>query len=89
VRRPERLQIEMRTLSLDQMLPLEHQTRNVWAYVDSLDLSPLYKKIQAVEGLPGRDHTDPRILLALWMFATIEGVSSARRLEKLTTRDSA
>ena len=89
VRRPERLQIEMRTLSLDQMLPLEHQARNVWAYVDSLDLSPLYEKIQAVEGLPGRDHTDPRILLALWMFATIEGVSSARRLEKLTTRDSA
>ena len=89
MRRAERFQIELRTLSLDQMLPLEHQARNVWAYVESLDLSPLYQKIQAVEGTPGRDHTDPRIVLALWMFATIESVSSARRIEKLTTRDTA
>jgi transposase len=89
VRRAERCQIEMRTLSLDQMLPLEHQARNIWAYVESLDLSPLYQKIQAVEGQPGRDHTDPRILLALWMFATSESVSSARRIAKLCTRDSA
>ena len=89
VRRPERFQIEWRTLSLDQMLPELHQARNVWAYVESLDLSPLYENIQAVQGQPGRDHTDPRILMALWMFATIEGVSSARRIAKLTTRDAA
>ena len=89
MRRAERCQIEMRTLSLDQMLPLEHQARNIWAYVESLDLSPLYQKIRAVEGQPGRDHTDPRILLALWMFATSESVSSARRIAKLCTRDSA
>ena len=89
MRRAERCQIEIRTLSLDQMLPLEHQARNILAYVESLDLSPLYQKIRAVEGQPGRDHTDQRILLALWMFATSESVSSARRIAKLCTRDSA
>ncbi|MEW5919093.1 MAG: transposase [Gemmatimonadota bacterium] len=52
-------------------------------------MSPLYAKIQAVEGGAGRDAVDPRILLALWMFATIEGVSSARHLERLTERDIA
>ena len=58
----------------------------MWRYVDSLDLSPLYAKIQAVEGLPGRDAVDPKILMALWMFATIEGISSARQLDRLCER---
>jgi transposase len=71
------------------MLPADHRARIVWRYVDALDLSPLYVKIQAVEGMPGRDAVDPRILLALWMFATIEGINSARHLERLCERDLA
>jgi transposase len=49
----------------------------------SLDLSEFYERIRAVEGQPGRDPIDPRILLALWLYATIDGVGSARRLERL------
>lgn len=89
VKRPERRQIEWRPVALDQLLPSDHQARSVWAYVDSLDLSPLYEKIQAVEGKAGRDAVDPKILMALWMFATIEGVSSARQLDRLCARDLA
>lgn len=87
VKRPERFQIQWRDASLDQLIPKDHRVRSVWAYVDSLDLSPLYAKIQAVEGVAGRDAVDPRILMALWMYATIEGVSSARHLERLAKRD--
>lgn len=83
------MQIEWRPVALDQLLADNHQARSVWAYVDSLDLSPLYGKIQAVEGKAGRDAVDPKILMALWMFATIEGVSSARQLDRLCTRDLA
>ena len=61
--------------------------RAVWASVDSLDLAALYAKIRAVEGGVGRDAVDPKILLALWIFATIEAVSSARHLTRLCTRD--
>ena len=43
--RVERRQIEWRPLSLDQMLPAEHTARQVWAYVESLDLSELYQQI--------------------------------------------
>jgi transposase len=89
VKRPERAQVRWRDASLDQMVPRDHRVRAVWAYVESLDLAPLYAKIQAVEGGAGRDAVDPRILLALWMFATIEGVSSARHLERLAERDIA
>jgi len=76
-------------MALDQLLPADHRARIVWAYVDSLDLSPLYAKIQAVEGKPGRDAVDPKIGLALWLFATIEAVSSARQIDRLCQRDLA
>lgn len=82
-KRAERLQIRMRTLSLNQMLAEDHSVRLVWAYVESLDLTELYAKIRAVEGSAGRDPIDPKILLALWLFATIEGIGSARRLARL------
>ena len=77
----------MQLLSLDQWLDAEHRVRLVWQYVESLDLSELYASIKAVEGHVGRDAIDPRILFALWLFGTLEGVSSARRLAELTTRD--
>lgn len=87
--RPERRQVEMQFLSLDQWLDDEHRVRIVWQYVESLDLSELYQQIWAVEGHVGRNPVDPQILFALWLFATLEGISSARRLEELTTRDIA
>ena len=87
VKRPERNQVQWRDASLDQLIPNDHRVRSVWAYVDSLNVKSLYQKIRSVEGGAGRDAVDPKILLALWMFATIEGVSSARHLCRLCTRD--
>ncbi len=89
VKRPERKQMEWRPLALDQLIPADHRVRVVWRYVESLDLEPLYAQIKAVEGGVGRDAVDPRILMALWMFATIEGISSARQLGRLCERDLA
>lgn len=83
VQRAERRQIEWQAFSLDQLLPAEHTARLVWAYVESLDLSRLYEKIQAHENGPARNPIDPQLLLAAWLLATIEGVSSARRLNRL------
>jgi transposase len=84
---PERRQIEMRMVALDELVEPEHRVRLVWDYACACDLSSLYARIRAVEGHVGRDAVDPRLLFALWLFATIEGVASARRLEKLTQRD--
>jgi len=55
----------------------------VWAFVEGLDLSSLYAWIKAIEGHPGRPPIDPRILVALWLYATLEGVGSARALDRL------
>ncbi|MGH7134582.1 MAG: IS1182 family transposase [Pirellulales bacterium] len=83
LRLPERNQVEIRFLALDQLLPDDHQARLVWAYVEGLDLTPLYQAIQARQGVAGRDANDPRILMALWLYATFDGVGSARRLDQL------
>jgi transposase len=83
LRTPERRQVEMQWLALDELLEPEHPVRVVWQAVMALDLSRWLQTIEAVEGTPGRDATDPRLLLALWVYATVDGVGSARRLAKL------
>src|SRR5712692_9337054 len=83
LRRAQRNQVTMRMLALDDLLPADHRARVVWEYVQGVDVTPLYQHIRAVEGSKGRDATDPKILLALWLFATIEGVGSARALARL------
>jgi transposase len=89
VKRPERSQVVWRAMELDRLLPPDHRARIVWRFVEQQDLSSLYSRIKAVEGGVGRDAVDPRILLALWLFATIEGVASAREIERLCERDLA
>ena len=86
---PQRSQVETQFLSLDQWLDLDHRVRIVCQYVESLDLTELYQSIKATHHSVGRDAIDPRILFALWLFATIEGLSSARRIDELTRRDIA
>jgi transposase len=83
VQRPERRQIEFQAFSLDELVPADHEARAVWSYVEQLDLSRLYSPIRAVEGVAGRDAIDPKILLALWLYATLQGMGSARALDKL------
>lgn len=81
--RPERLQAEFRAESLDQRLDRDHPARVIWAIVEGLDLSRLYERIAAVEGEAGRNPSDPRVLFALWLYACVDSVGSARKLEKL------
>ncbi len=88
-KRPERRQVEMQFLSLDEWLDPNHRVRTVWQYVESLDLSSLYEPIKATVGTAGRDAIDPQILFALWLFATLEGITSARKIDALRKRDIA
>lgn len=69
--------------SLDQTLTPDHVARVVWEFVAGLDLSPLHARVKAVEGRPGQPPIDPRILLALWLLATLDGVGSAREVDRL------
>jgi len=68
---------------LEGLLPPDHPARAVWAFVEQLDLSPLLDAIKAREGEPGHPPPDPQILMALWLYATIDAVGSARALARL------
>lgn len=85
LRLAERHQGEFRLVVLDRLLPPDHQVRVVWDYVCQVDLAPILAKVQAVDGKPGRDTTDPRIVLCLWLYATLEGIGSARELDRQCT----
>ncbi len=78
-----RAQLELRPVDLEGLLPGDHRARLVWQFVEGLDLSELYGEVRAVEGHAGRPAIDPRILMALWLYATLEGVGSARALARL------
>src|SRR5918993_601437 len=83
LRKAERRQVSLRPISLEDLLPPDHRARFVWAFAERLDLSALCGAIKAVEGRPGHPPADPRLLLALWLHATVEGVGSAREPDRL------
>ena len=89
LRRPKRDQIELGVVDLDGLLPADHLARTIWRYVEGLDLGALYEPIKAREGTAGHPPIDPRLMLALWLYATSEGVGSARALARLCESENA
>jgi len=75
--------------SLDEIIPEDHLVRDVWGYVDSLNLSIMLSKIKSCENRAGRPATDPKILLALWLFGTVKSIGSSRVLEEYSREHDA
>ena len=71
-----RSQIELRASDLESLLSEDHRARLVWGYVVHQDLSKLFEAIKARGSNAGRAAIDPRILFALWLYATLDGVGS-------------
>jgi transposase len=84
---PERNQVELRACDLDSLLATDHPARTVWAFVNALDLAPLYAQIRSAGSRAGAPAIDPTILVALWLWATVDGVGSAREIDRLCERD--
>lgn len=81
--RPNRQQVEWRPVALDALLAEDHPARALWAYAERVDLGPLDAEVRSVEGHAGRPASDRRVLFALWLYATFDGVGSARKLARL------
>lgn len=84
-----RNQVELLMTDLEGLIAPEHQVRIVWAFAEAQDLSVLYGMIEARGSNPGRAAIDPRIMLALWLNATLDGVGSSRELERRCEEDMA
>ena len=87
--RPDRSRADPNPKSIDELIPEDDPARLVWELVEDLDMTGLYEKIKSAEGHAGRPAIAPVILVALWAYATVEGIASARRLKKLCYRDDA
>ena len=83
LREPDRAQIALRVVDIDSLIGQEHPVRVIWNYVEGLDLSVLEDRIKAREHSVGHPAIAPRLLLALWLYASSEGVGSARALQRL------
>jgi transposase len=83
LRRPNRDQVTPIPAYLDALLPDDHLARLFWAAVGRLDLSAFTADLKVVEGGPGRAAADPHLLGTLWLYATSQGVTSARELDRL------
>jgi transposase len=86
---PNRLQIELRASDLESLLPEDHRARLVWGYVTRQDLSKLFEAVKARGSNAGRAAIDPRILFALWLYATLDGVGSGREVARLVLEHDA
>ena len=83
VRKPNRQQLQWVPRDLDGALAEDHPARAIWGVLEQMDLARFYGAIKATLDQPGRPATDPQVLLAVWLLATVEGIGSARRLDRL------
>ena len=77
-----RQQLVLRSIDVEQLIDEDHSARLIWQRIGRLDLSLYHAQIEAVEGHAGREHTDPQLLINLWIYAYSRGVSSARELAR-------
>lgn len=89
VKRPDRRQAILRPQVLDELIPPDHRARAIVKFLEQMDLEAFYAPIKSRGDEPGRPATDPAMLIALWLFATSEGIGSGRQLERLCERDDA
>ena len=85
---PDRQQL-LSAITIDELLEADHPARAVWSYVQGLDLALLYDPIRARGSVAGRPAIDPRLLVALWLYATLSGFTSARELADLCVHHDA
>ena len=83
LRRPQRDQVLMEPVCLEDRLAADHPARTVWKVVERLDLSAFYAAITARGSEPGRAATDPKLLVGLWLYAAVDGVGNGRELDRL------
>ena len=87
LRKVDRAQVRMVPCSLEETLPAEHDARLVWDLVARLPMKAFEDKVSARGSGPGRPATDPRVLIALWIYAGIRGIGCGREVDRLVHCD--
>ena len=78
----DRKQVVLEKLDIEELIPADHAARNIWEVLGRVDLSRFEADVKAVEGHAGRSRWEPRLLIAIWVYAYTRGISSAREIER-------
>ena len=88
VRTPERTQVEMVSASLDDLIHEDHIVRKIWQFVIDMDTSVLYSDLKTQKGKAGQRAIDRKVLLTLWLYALISGITSGREIARRIESDN-
>jgi transposase len=89
LREPVRDEVRLRAFDLDSLIDEDHPARVIWAYAAKVDMAAFEARVRSREGSPGMPQTSPHLLLALWLYATTDGIGSARALARACENVSA
>jgi transposase len=78
----DRQQVVLEPLDVEQLIPEGHAARSIWEILGRLELSRFLGSVKSVEGHAGRNLWQPRLLIAMWIYAYSRGISSAREIER-------
>jgi len=85
----DRQQVVLEALDVEALIASEHPARNLWELLGRMDLSRFAIGLKSVEGHAGRNAWEPRLLIALWIYAYSRGLSSAREIERQCAHEPA
>jgi len=86
---PQRLQVEIKYGALDDCLEHDHKARIIWECVQAMDTNSCFRHLKTMINGRGRKATNPEVLLALWILACTDNISSSRVLVDLTKKHDA
>jgi transposase len=69
-------------MDIEEFIGEDHPARALWEFVGRLDLTKFYEPLKAVEGRAGQPCNDPRLMIALWLYAYSRGIGSAREVAR-------
>src|SRR5260370_41617722 len=72
----ERRQVVLRAVDLDGLVAEDDAVRDVWAFLEGLDLRALEAAVEARPGAPGHPASDPHMPMALRVYESPRGVCS-------------
>src|SRR6266700_598503 len=76
----DRRQMLLRTIDVEKLIDDDHRARLIWELVGRQDMGLYHSQIAAEDGSAGREHTDPQLLISVWLYAYSRGISSAREV---------
>lgn len=80
LKKANRAQLVISLLDLERLIPADHLARAIDSLVQKLPDADFLEKNKSVAGHAGRPRTDPRLLVAIWVYAYSQGLGEAEAI---------